>query len=623
MQKFTEHPKHLDTLLRRHLPALLGDIEPQSVEVLLQHLEWVEIAAGQALMTQGDPGDAMYLLLSGRLRTYITNEFGDTRVVREIGRGQVVGEMSLFTDEPRSATLVAIRDSVLVRLAKDRFKQLLSISEQVSIALTRQIILRLKTEGSRSIPDKPVTIGLLPITTNVDLAGFAAELARQLAGMGRIAVVSPQSIGVDLEDPAICERPRSDFAATRRIAVHLDQIESEHDFVLLISDSGPTPWTERCCRHCDELLLLADADQEAQLHPIEVQCLISRPPRTDASEILVLLHPQERQSPQGTLAWLARRPLADHVHIRPQLPRDMTRLARLVSRNGVGLVLAGGGARGLAHIGIYRALLERNIEIDLVGGTSIGAVMAALVGTDRPLDLVTASAKSAFAANPTGDFNWLPMISLIRGRRLRRVVEHSITELTGHAAQIEDLWKNFFCIASNYSQAREQLLDQGSLLKSLLASVAIPGALPPVILNGDLLCDGGTFNNLPADVMRGRWGIGRVIGVDLGSNKPRRFEFEEVPGSLALLRDQLRPRAKRRYRLPALSALLMNVTVLYSTSRQRQVRQLIDLYFNPPLQRIGMLQWSRFDELVKLGYEHACAVLDADAAAASSTSTGV
>lgn len=611
MHKFTDHPSHLDKLLREHLPKLLGDIEPQAVEVLLAHLEWVEVSAGQALMTQGEPGDAMYLLLSGRLRTYISNEFGETRVVREIGRGQVVGEMSLFTDEPRSATLVAIRDSVLVRLAKDRFKQLLSISEQVSIALTRQIILRLKTEGARSLPDKPVTIGLIAITARVDHAVFAAELAQQLAAMGRVAVVSAHSIGADLGDAAICEQPRSDAAASRRIAMHLDQIESVHDFVLLVSDGDPSPWTERCCRHCDELLLLADADQQVKLHDIEVQCLISRPPRTDATEILVLLHPHERQSPKDTLAWLARRPLAAHVHIRPQLPRDMSRLARLISRNGVGLVLAGGGARGLAHIGVYRALLERNIEIDLVGGTSIGAVMAALVGTDRPLDRLTAAAKSAFASNPTGDYNWLPMISLIRGRRLRRVVDKSIQDLTGHNAQVEDLWKSFFCIASNYSQAREQLLDRGSLLKSLLASVAIPGALPPVLLNGDLLCDGGTFNNLPADVMRSRWGIGRVIGVDLGSNKARRFEFDEVPGSLALLRDKLRPRAKQRFRLPALSALLMNVTVLYSTSRQRQVRKLIDLYFNPPLQRIGMLQWSRFDELVQIGYEHACEVLDA------------
>lgn len=589
MHPAAAHHQHLDALLRHQLHELLGEIAPPATELLLQQLEWQELAAGQVLMTQGEPGDAMYLLLSGRLRTYITNEFGETRAIREIARGQIVGEISLFTDEPRSATLVAIRDSVLVRLGKDSFKQLLALSAQAGVALTRQIISRLKTEGARALPDKPVTIALLPISVGVDTAGFAAELARHLIGWGRVAVL----------------------ASNNGLAADLDQIEAEHDFVLLVADEHPSAWTERCCSHCDELLLLADADQPVQLHPSETQLLLARPVRTGATEILLLLHPNERQAPKNTQAWLARRPLHEHLHIRPQLARDMARLARLVSRNGIGLVLAGGGARGLAHIGIYRALQERGIEIDLVGGTSIGAVMAALVGTDRPLAQITAAAQKAFAANPTGDYNWLPMISLIRGRRLRRLVENAIAELTGHAAQIEDLWKNFFCIATNYSQAREQRLTHGSLLKSLLASVAIPGALPPVILDGDLLCDGGSFNNLPVDVMRARWGIGRVIAVDLGASQARRYDFDEVPGSLALLRDRLRPRAQRRYRLPALSALLMNVTVLYSNSRQRELCKLIDLLFKPPLQRIGMLQWSRFDELVQLGYRHACEVLDA------------
>jgi len=610
------HPPHLQALLLRHLPELLGEIEPAAVELLLQRLEWVEIAAGQPLMTQGEPGDAMYLLVSGRLRTYIGNEFGEQRAVREIARGQIVGEMSLFTDEPRSATLVAIRDSVLVRLSKQHFKQLLGISEQVSIALTRQIIARLKTEGSRSLLDKPVTIGLVPISAGVDALDFARQLAGQLRQHGRVALITAAELDAQLLTPGISARPPEDLDASRRIAVRLDEIESLHDFVLLVSDASATPWTQRCCRHCDELLLLADADQPARLHEIETECLVCRPPRTEATEILVLLHPSERLSPQGTADWLARRPLADHQHIRPRLAGDIARLARLVSRQGVGLVLAGGGARGFAHIGIYRALQEHGEQIDMVGGTSVGAVMAVLVASDQPLELLVNTARRAFALNPTGDFNWLPLVSLIRGQRLRRSVEHNIQVLTGHAAQAEDLWKNFFCVATNYSQAREQVLQRGSLLKAILASVAIPGALPPVIHEGDLLCDGGSFNNLPVDVMRRRWGIGRVIAVDLSAHKPRRLDFDEVPGPWALLRDRLRPRARRRYRLPSLAAYLMNVTVLYSNSRQREARQQIDLYFNPPLTRVGMLEWSRFDDIVEQGYQHGCEVLAAAAAAA-------
>jgi len=112
-----------------------------------------------------------------------------------------------------------------------------------------------------------------------------------------------------------------------------------------------------------------------------------------------------------------------------------------------------------------------------------------------------------------------------------------------------------------------------------------------------------------------------VIGVDLsfGFSKPRRIAHTEMPGTWALLRDRLRPRAQRRYRLPSLAAYLMNVTVLYSVSRQRQSRKLTDVYMNPPLDRVGMLQWNRFEQIVQQGYAHACEVLDAKEPVGSTT----
>jgi NTE family protein len=289
----------------------------------------------------------------------------------------------------------------------------------------------------------------------------------------------------------------------------------------------------------------------------------------------------------------------------------MARLARIQSCTAVGLVLAGGGARGCAHLGLYRALQERGIEVDFVGGTSIGAVMAALVASDRPLGEVMDVARRAFSVNPTGDYNLLPMLSLIAGRRLRSTIETSVRELLGGKPDIEDLWKNCYCVASNYSQAREHVIRRGNLVKAVSASIAIPGALPPMLHDGDLLCDGGTFNNFPVDVMRTTRGVGKVIGVDLSSRKPRRIEHDEVPGTWALLRDRLRARPKRRYKFPSLMAYLMNVTILYSSSRQRESQRLTDLYFNPPLERVGMLQWEKFDHIVGQGHAHGVEVLDA------------
>jgi NTE family protein len=103
--------------------------------------------------------------------------------------------------------------------------------------------------------------------------------------------------------------------------------------------------------------------------------------------------------------------------------------------------------------------------------------------------------------------------------------------------------------------------------------------------------------------------VGTVIGVDLSNSKARRIAFDEMPSTWALLRDKLRPRKHRRYKLPSLPNLLINTTILYSMSRQKQAKALTDLYFNPPLDRIGMLDWSKFDAVVQQGYVHAMAVL--------------
>lgn len=208
--------------------------------------------------------------------------------------------------------------------------------------------------------------------------------------------------------------------------------------------------------------------------------------------------------------------------------------------------------------------------------------MAAYVASDQPLATVMANAREAFRTNPTGDWSLLPLMSLIKGRRLRHILHEAVGSLVGFPAQVEDLWKNYYCVATNYSRASEQVVRRGSLVKSLLASISIPGALPPVVHEGDLLCDGGTFNNFPVDVMRSSMrGVGTVIGVDLNFRKPRRIELDDIPTSWALLRDKLRPRAQRRYKLPSLASYLMQVTILYSMSRQRQSQQLTDLYFNP------------------------------------------
>ncbi len=609
----SDRPAYLDALLHKHLRDFLGDVEPAAMDQLTAHLTWLELPGGQPLITQGEVGDAMYVLVSGRLRVSVTGEDGRERVVREITRGQIVGEMSLLTEDPRSATVVAVRDSVLARLGKPEFNQLLITSTAVCMALTRQIVRRLQTPGQGRGLDRPVAVGLLPISERIsgaDLADFAERLAAGLRQVGPVAVLDAARLDTLAGTPGLSARPTSDIDASRRIAVCLDEVESSHAFVLLLADPAPSAWTQCCSRHCDELLLLAHADASPELHPTERECLALRPTRTQTAEVLVLLHPPGKVSPEGTRLWLQHRPLAGHVHVRMHQGEDMARLARLVSRTGVGLVLAGGGARGAAHAGVYRALVENGIPIDAVGGTSMGAVFGATIAMDATPKTVIDMFADHFGANPTGDFALLPMISLIKGDRLRGMMEHTERTLGGRAGLgIEDTWKSFYCVATNYSHAREEVLRQGGIVDAVMATTAIPGALPPVLRDGDLLCDGGTFNNFPVDLMRQQWGIGKVIGVDLSYEEPLRIDLDRLPSPWALLRDRLRPARRRRYGLPSLMDYLMSVTSLYSVSRQRESRQLADIYIKPELSKVGMLQWNRYTNTVQQGYEHTLQML--------------
>jgi NTE family protein len=434
-------------------------------------------------------------------------------------------------------------------------------------------------------------------------------LAEELALFGRVEVVDAARAHGNVDAPDSTLGPLSMMDAQRRIGLLLDRIESRAEFVLLVADDEPTAWTARCCRGADELLLLADAAESPAVHATEKLCLTDRAAVTDAAEILLLLHPADTWAPRGTRAWLDRRAVQGHLHLRRQHRGDLRRLARFLNRSATGLVLAGGGARGLAHLGVVRALREQGEEIDFVGGTSIGAVMATYVASDRRWDDVMLNARRAFDARPTGDYSPWPWLSVFRGRRLRRVISDGVQGLLGHEADAEDLWKGFFGISTNYSQACEQVLQRGPLVRLLRASTSIPGALPPVLIDGELHCDGGSFNNFPVDVMRRQRGVGRVIGVDLDVRQPLRMELDELPGGWALFVDWLRPLRKRRYRLPSLPAYLMTVMVLNSMARGRQARVLADLCFQPPLDRVGLLQWKRFDRIVQIGYEHALQVL--------------
>ena len=596
----TQHPA-----IAASLRALVGeastDENDQVIARALLAVELVEVKGGQTLVNAAEPADALYLVISGRLRARETRD-DDHAASGEFVRGDTIGEAALLMNEPHPATVVAVRDSVLARFPAATFGALWRGSPDFSARMARRMIERTRRQDQRARSQTPATMCLVPISDGFDTHAFAASLAAEMGRYGAVTLQTRPAVEARFGSGAANARPGED--AYRRLSVWLDELERSHAFTVLLADDGETEWTRRCIRHADEVLFVARMDAPLRVHPIEERLCMGERSITAARQTLVLLHPEWKRHPTGSPAWLDRRPVDAHYHVRPERPRDVARLARALTGNATGLVLAGGGAKGAAHLGVYRALEEAGVEVDLVGGTSVGAMMAAYVSLDRPASELIELARRSFASRPTGDFSFLPLVSLFTGQRLKKTTYHAVVNATGAEADVADSWRTLFCVASSFSGAREVVITRGPLAHALRASSSIPGALPPVPHAGELLVDGGVFNNFPIDVMT-RMGAGRIIGVDLSRRQAQPCEYEEVPGAWALLRDLVFGRRKARYNVPSFLTLLVGTALLYSESRRQQAREAVDLYINPDLAAVGLLEWSAFDRAVELGYQEA------------------
>ena len=595
---------------------LFGDFNDAILTAIRPMLEWVEVGGGDAVVHEGGTDDDLYFIISGRLRAY-AGEGPTRRFLNEMGRGETIGEVTFFTGAPRSATVVANRDAVLVRMTRASLEKLIAAYPQLTLNMARLIIERLNRVNSpRRKRRRPVNICLLPITPSL------AEITAQTLGERLVAhcpkgvraqLLTSEVVGSCLGIPGIANVDKTQTEAYRKLTIALNEMESRYDIVLYVPDRDPdSEWSLRCLRMADRILLLADATATPAVSLSETRYLAGEGRVTEAEQVLVLLHHASLGVPSQTLRWLAQRPagtLAGHLHVRYDDDRDLARLARVQSGRAIGLVFGGGGVRSLAHLGVYKALREVGIEVDFVGGTGMGAVMGALVALDRPADELIAYAREFFGVNPTGDISLLPLTSLIKGRLLKEALEALSKSLAGENAGIEDTWKTFFCVASNYSKACETVLVSGNLAKSIRASCAVPGLLPPVPIGGDLMVDGGAFNNFPTDIM-GLFGPDKIIGVNFARDLNREYKLDEIPGGWKLMSDQLTGR-RRKYEVPSLMSILMNTSMLYSASREHAAEALVDLEFKLVLRSVGMLDWHKAEHAINLGYKRARKMLQA------------
>jgi NTE family protein len=262
-------------------------------------------------------------------------------------------------------------------------------------------------------------------------------------------------------------------------------------------------------------------------------------------------------------------------------PVDVAALGRRLTGRAVGVVLSGGAARGLAHIGVIEALLAAGVTIDRVGGTSMGALIGAQLALGRDPQALRAWAQAELVQrNPLGDYT-VPRVALTRGRRGRQMLER-----TFGAARIEEMEREFFCVSADLVSARLVVHRDGPAAEALAAAVALPGIVPPAEAGDRLMVDGGVLDNLPVAEMSAS-GEGPVIAVDVTA----RFS-PPPPGMRMGIRD-----------------ILLRTLTLGASDTAEAAQRHADLVIEPDVSGVGMLEFARLDDLVARGREAAEAAL--------------
>ena len=570
-----------------------ADLDARTLQALAPRLTPVALTSGEYLMHQGEVGDAMYFVVTGRLRVVLEGD--DPHIIGRIGAGAIVGELALLADEPRFASVIAARDTDLLRLAREDFEEIIGAAPGLLRAVASTVVRRLGERGRAApVPDR--TIAVVAAGSPEDprlLDDFVRSLRQTLQRYGPTTVIQPGDV-TDADQADLSRRLQRD--------------EERNAFVLLVGAGAAVPWT---LRHADVVLLVANADDEtgqgaAQQHLPELRAN----PVTAPQVYLALQHPRSRDLLHKTEGWLTASGADGVFHLRLQ-SGEVDRVARHIAGRAVGLALGGGGARGFAHLGVLRALEEARVPIDVIGGTSIGALVAAFYAMGWDADEREARAIEALVGNGALFGVTLPVLSLSSAVKVQRLLtdERYLGE-----RNIEDLWSTFCCVSADLGRAEPVVHDRGSLALAVRASISLPGILPPVAQEGRWLIDGGVLDNLPTETIRERTNGGPLIAVDI---RPQ-IDLSMTPAfgtsvSGWSLVGQRLSRRQEQAPLPSLVDVFMRASGLGSIRAQQESlhRGPADLLLRPPVGTHRILDFRHGPNLIRSAYEYTVDALEA------------
>ena len=533
---------------------------------------WFALTRGERLFSAGDRADTLYLLRAGRLGVFRHDDGRVPQMTAVIKPGEPVGELAMLAGTSHMSDVVALRDSDVLALPREAFFDAARTDPRLMSELGQIMLSRARERGGGTEPN---VFGFVS-ARGKPIRAFVERVARAVEAQG-------------------CTCHVIDSSALASAAEWFSRVEDAHDYVLYVAEADEPNWAALCARQVDRLFLVGAADRPPPPAPPVADDWDDAGQRTD----LILLRDPRMPRPSNTRAWLDVLKPGRWFHAVEGLFDDTARIARLITGSAVGVVLSGGGARAYAHIGALKALREAGTPIDFIGGASMGAVIGAgpaLGWSDEELEH---HIRQAFVlSDPLADIA-PPIIAMTHARKVKAMMKEAFGDV-----QMEDMLLPFFAVSTNLTSGKLEVHREGMLRHALRASISIPGVMPPVVMNGQVLVDGAVLRNFPSDVMR-RLNSGPVVGVDVSMTRGVDPEMLENPPSW--WRWILSGAWKHG---PPIVSILMRSATLSSEAERMQARAETDLLILPTPDGVDIRDWKAYEPGVAAGYEAAHAALD-------------
>jgi NTE family protein len=570
--------------------AAFGELSVDQQAEIWSRARIRRLPRGETLVLQNTPADAVFVVVSGRFEVRLADQ---PAPLAEIAVGQPIGEIAFFAGGLRTATVVAVRDSVVLELDRASFEDVArrvpAIYDQLLAAMARRLAETTARVAGSSRVASARTVTIVTAGQGGVPAEFFHRLRTAFARSGRCLFLSHEALSerfpkLRLDDPTVLN--------------WLNAIESEYELVVYLADEEPTDWTRTAIRQADQVVLVAYG-AAASLNRVEDIALAVHPANRRR---LVRVHDRRMSHATGTAEWLRARDVTMNHHVSLEDEQDFARLYRFLTGRAVGFVAGGGGGFGPAHVGIFRAFHERGAKFDILGGASVGAAVLAgfaLLFTPAELDLAL---KDIFVSSRGFKRRTFPRYALLDHVEFDKALQRQC-----RGAWIEDVWLPYFAVATDADRAGQSLyvMRRGELWKAVRASSSIPAVLPPMFTDdGRMLVDGGVVDNIPLAPMKAiKSGPNLVVHFGVTPVEPYDVKYESIPGRRQLIARMLNPFARERLpRVPGPISVLRRCFGIHQNPNLLPIEPLDLVLAPPPFPGSSFIDFDRHTEVYEAAY---------------------